>query len=360
MNRSSPLRVRAPLQDSGTVEFASDDGGLRSALEQAIAETAEADSAGDRPAMRFRYENGNAYLRLMSTLQRRLAEDDARRIGCRIRHEREGGEEEPPADSGDASSAWRPLSELFGKVGGISVPDYILYRHFTLYMQPIVRPSGEAVGYELLTRPMPDQTPFRPSELFEIASRVRQHGFLDRAARQTAIRMGAAHLPPGFKRFVNFLPSSLHRPDDCLKCTFDEIRSTGTDPGDCVFEVVESEPLDDPRLPDIFEVYRREGIRLAIDDVGSGFATLGAVERLQPDYVKMDRRWISRCDEDPAKQKYIDTLLDRVSRFHGVVLAEGVERPEEWTYLKKAGVPLFQGYLFGRAKPVPSAMPAIR
>ncbi|WP_052475985.1 EAL domain-containing protein [Cohnella kolymensis] len=92
-----------------------------------------------------------------------------------------------------------------------------------------------------------------------------------------------------------------------------------------------------------------------MDDVGSGYATLDAVSLLQPDYVKMDRQWVDNCDSDANRQRYIDDLLERVSRFNGVVLAEGVQREEEWTYLRKAGVPLFQGYLFGRAAPVPAA-----
>jgi len=340
-----------PLKDAGMVEFAAEDQDTLAVLADTLADF----SASDAPPLAMRYDEDRQFLSLMSKLQQRLPSEAALRTHCRIGYD---SEEEVSAGNAADKDGWIPLSELFGEVSGISVADYVLQRGFTMYLQPIVQTNGSIVGYEFLTRSLPEQAPFRPAELFETARKIGQHSFLDRAARLLAVRMGAAHLSPGMLRFVNFLPSSLHQPDACLKCIFDAMRETGTDPRDFVFEVMESEPLDDPRLPDVFSVYRREGVRVALDDVGSGFATLDVVERLQPDYVKMDRRWVSRCDQDTDKQRYIDRLLERVSRFHGVVLAEGVERQEEWNYLKQAGVPLFQGYLFGRAAPVPVAAPA--
>ncbi len=302
--------------------------------------------------------NQQQLLRFLSKLQHRLKSQDDNEIQCRICYDqdREQGfvSEEQQQTNIDG---WFALSELFGEVGGRSISDYILHRMFTTYLQPVVQPNGNIVGYEFLLRPLPEQMPFRPAELFETARKTGQHSFLDREARHSAIRLGASHLQAGTKRFINFLPSSLHQPDICLKCTFDLIRETGTDPRDYVFEVMETEPLDDPRLATVFDVYRQEGVRLALDDVGSGFATLDTVDRLQPDYVKMDRRWVSQCDRDTKKQRYINDLLEHVSRFHGVVLAEGVERQEEWNFLRTAGVPLFQGYLFGRAQPVPATVP---
>jgi len=354
MSRYHRAFSSAPLRDSGLVEFATEDADLRESLQRAIAELSLSEEASQPLAMR--YGDQKQLLRLMSSLQRQVPSANAGNVRCRIQFAPSDSEQSAEEEPGE--NAWIPLAELFGEIEGVSVPDYILHRHFTIYLQPIVSSNGEVAGYEFLTRPMPEQAPFRPAALFETARKIGQHSFLDREARRTAIRMGAAQLSPGIKRFVNFLPSSLHRPETCLKCTFDAIRETGTDPGDCVFEVMESEPLDDPKLPAVFDAYRREGVRLALDDVGTGFATLDVVEKLRPDYVKMDRRWVNRCDQDADKQRYITRLLDRVSRFHGVVLAEGVERPEEWDFLKQAGIPLFQGYLFGRASPVPIKTPA--
>jgi EAL domain-containing protein (putative c-di-GMP-specific phosphodiesterase class I) len=341
----------APLRDYGLVEFAADDPATLETLYEAINECTS--SQNKEPSLALRYDDQQLLLKLMSKLQRKIETPDAQKVQCRITYDSDDSDTEEAIIDND-KDGWIALSELFGEVGGRSVSDYILYRLFTTYLQPIVQPSGNIVGYEFLLRPLPEQPPFRPAELFRTARRIGQHAYLDRAARHSAIRLGASHLPSGMKRFVNFLPSSLHQPAACLKGTFDTIKESGTDPRDYVFEVMESEPLDDPRLKSVFDAYRNEGVNLALDDVGAGFATLDIVDRLQPDYVKMDRRWVSHCDADPEKQRYIDRLLERVSRFHGVVLAEGVERQEEWDYLRNAGVPLFQGYLFGRAMPVPT------
>lgn len=352
MSRYHKTLSSAPLKDAGFVEFASDDPVAQKVLTNAITEFAQSENL----PLALRYDNQQQLLRLMGKLQRQVQELDAQSIQCRISYTDEIANDSNASEEQD-NEGWFPLTELFGEVSGHSVSDYILHRLFTNHLQPVVQPSGNIVGYEFLLRPLPEQMPFRPAELFETARRIGQHSFLDRAARHSAIKMGASHLQPGMKRFINFLPSSLHQPDTCLKGTFEMMKETETDPGDYVFEVMETEPLDNPRLSKVFDVYRQEGVRLALDDVGTGFATMDVVDRLQPDYVKMDRRWVSQCDSDTKKQRYIHDLLEHVSRFHGVVLAEGVERQEEWDFLRKAGVPLFQGYLFGRAQPVPAAEP---
>jgi EAL domain-containing protein (putative c-di-GMP-specific phosphodiesterase class I) len=337
-----------PLRDSGFIEFAVNSETALAILRDSIDKA----SLSEDVPLGLYYSDQEKLLRLISKLHKRLPEVEAQNVRCRITYDNERRVD--PAQAEMLENAWFPVARLFGAVGGRSVADYILHQLFTTYLQPIVQPSGSIIGYEFLMRPLPELPPFRPAELFAAASNVGQHSFLDRAARHSAIQMASSHLQNGTKRFINFLPSSLHS-EECLRSTFAMISDTETDPGDYVFEVNETEKLDDPAFAKIFDLYREQGVRLAMDDVGSGYATLGAVSLLQPDYVKMDRKWVSGCDRDTKKQRYIDDLLERVSRFNGVVLAEGVEREEEWTYLRKAGVPLLQGYLFGVAAPVPAS-----
>ncbi|WP_276357786.1 EAL domain-containing protein [Cohnella caldifontis] len=335
-----------PFRDRGSVEFAADDWTARPNLRRLVRDMVQSSGGSlslDRQTLR--YDSGQALLRLIHGLQADLLPDE--RSGVRFR--RVGEAPEP---------AWLLLASLFEEVGGRSVSEYILHRSFTTYLQPIVQPSGRIVGYECLLRPLPEQAPYRPAELFAKARQTGLHSFLDRQARQAAIRVSSAHLTPGVKRFVNFLPSSLYGDDAGVEDTFEAMRVTGTDPGDVVFEVVETEPLDHPDLPAVIDRCRREGILLAVDDVGTGYATAEAIDRLKPDYVKLDRRFVHRCESDAGKQRQIDELLGRASRFNGVVLAEGVEREEERDYLRRAGVPLLQGYLFGPAAPVPAVEPA--
>lgn len=356
---------RHPLRDAGLLELASDDLGACELLENFAGEGSEAPQGR---VWSLRFENYEPFLQLVNHLRRWLSEEQRLSVSCRITYDDEAdyfeqdgaalsGKQEP---GGTESDGWAPIGYLFATVGGDGIADIILNRRFTTHMQPIVQPGGHTIGYEFLLRPLPEQPPFRPAEMFEKAREAGLHSYLDREARHSAIRLAAHHLPQGMKKFVNFLPSSIYRPSSCLERTFGLIRDYGMDPGDFVFEVVETEQLENIRhLTDIFDAYRGEGIRLAMDDVGEKYATLAVMDQLQPDYVKLDRQWVSGCHGDAAKQRHIDRVLDRAARFHGVVLAEGVEQEEERQYLAKAGVPLLQGFLFGRPSPVPLPAPAL-
>ncbi|WP_051318521.1 EAL domain-containing protein [Cohnella thermotolerans] len=344
---------RLPLRDAGLLELASDDLGACALLEDLAGEGMD---SGTGRVWTLRFQDYEPFLRLVTHLQRWLSAEQEQSVRCRISYADD--EEElatAPVDlPGEEADGWVPIGFLFAGVGRDRISDLILNRRFTTYMQPIVQPSGTVVGYEFLLRPLPEQPPFRPAEMFAAAREAGLHSYLDREARHSAIRLAARHVPRGVKKFVNFLPSSIYRPSSCLEHTFRAIRENGLDPADFVFEVVETERLDDTKhLTAIFDAYRGEGIRLAMDDVGEKYATLDTMERLQPDYVKLDRKWISGCHADPAKRRHIEDVLERAARFHGVVLAEGVENEQERLYLAKAGVPLLQGYLFGRPAPVP-------
>jgi EAL domain-containing protein (putative c-di-GMP-specific phosphodiesterase class I) len=343
-------KYSAPIQDTGKIEFTTEDLDTYPRLHDTIRDFADG-SGQESPLdyVAFHYDNYRQLLMLLDRLQKNLLKEETQTIRCRMNFGASSN-----AGVNAKSTDWIPLSSLFETIGGRGVSEYILHRYFTTHMQPIVQPNGQVIGYECLLRPLPELAPFRPAELIEKARRIGQHSFLDREARLSAIRMTSAHLPQGTLRFVNFLPSSLYCTDSCLESTFQAIAESGTDPADLVFEVAETERLDHPDMLKIFDKYREMGIRVAVDDVGSGYATIDMVDKLKPDYVKLDRNWVSRCDQDWEKQRHIEDVLDRTSRFNGVVLAEGVEREKEWDYLRKAGVPLLQGYLFGRAQPIPA------
>ena len=249
---------------------------------------------------------------------------------------------------------WVPLSQLLIRLSNQKLIDIISNTEFSSHMQPIVNRAENIVGFEFLLRPKPGGSPFQPYELFEMARQTGFHSFLDRAARISAIEASAALLPQGIKRFINFLPSSIYNPRYCLTHTFAAIERLAQDPRDFVFEVVETESIRDiTHLRSIFTEYRRQGMLVALDDVGSGFSTLEVMSNLQPDYVKIDRSIISYCEEDAEKQKTILDIIERVSQYGGQVLAEGIERREEFIFCRDLGIDLAQGYLFGKPEDRP-------
>lgn len=248
---------------------------------------------------------------------------------------------------------WVSLAQMKVRISNYALIDIITGREFCSYMQPIVNAEERIMGFEFLLRPLPGGPGFQPHTLFEVARGSGYHSFLDRAARVSAIE-SSRHLPKGLKRFINFLPSSIYNPKYCLTHTFEAIRRNGLEPEDFVFEVVETEQIRDiDHLSSIFSEYRHHGVKVALDDVGSGFATLEVMGMLRPDYVKIDRDSVSMCDRDAAKQRAIREIVDRAAAFGGQVLAEGIERREEFDFCLSQGIELAQGYFFGRPMPEP-------
>lgn len=128
-------------------------------------------------------------------------------------------------------------------------------------------------------------------------------------------------MPHGVKRFVNFLPSSIYNPEFCLTHTFEAIERLELDPKDFVFEVVETEQIQHMSiLQHIFSVYRSRGMSVALDDVGAGYSTIELMNRLEPDFVKIDRSLIDQCDRDPVKQQQIIDIVEMSRRFGDVCL----------------------------------------
>ncbi|MDO3411316.1 EAL domain-containing protein [Saccharibacillus sp. CPCC 101409] len=251
---------------------------------------------------------------------------------------------------------WLPFTQLAARFQHMDMVGIITRERFTSFLQPIVDHGENIVAYEFLLRPAPGEASFNPFELFDVARRTGMHSFLDRSARISAIRRSSEVLPKGIKRFINFLPSSIYNPEYCLTHTFAAIQRYDLDPQDFVFEVVETEKINDmAHLQRIFNVYRSRGISVALDDVGSGYSTPELLSLLKPDYVKIDRGLIDRCDESPEKQRKIREIVERSEEFGGRVLAEGIERRGEYEYCLSSGIPLAQGYLFGRPQAEPAA-----
>lgn len=333
----------APVQDEGWVLIRAD----HPALSERLTELQEKEQlAWERSQDRFslNYSSKEQLLQTLQVLKNSLTEQEQISLLIDIR--------EP------GKPDWVPtqaisFQQFTARMEHHNLVHLILGGQFTSYMQPIVDVSSrQVVAYEFLLRAAENGPSFRPYELFTVAQQTGLHSFLDRSARISAIQTSALHLPKGYKRFINFLPSSIYNPNYCLSHTFQAISQCDLDPQDFVFEVVETEKIEDiDHLQNIFEVYRQRGIKVALDDVGSGYSTVDVLSQLKPDYVKIDRGLIDRCDEDEAKQRKIAEILRAASSFGAVVLAEGMERKEEWAYCKTVGIDLAQGYLLGKPGP---------
>lgn len=228
--------------------------------------------------------------------------------------------------------------------------EMIQHGEFTSYLQPIIDLSDFSIfGYESLLRSGDTSKRIHPGELFEAASLTGFHSMLDQKARKTAIECRKSQVNPGIKSFINFLPSTIYNPEFCLRHTFKIVNEFGVNPKDLVFEVVETEKIEDvEHLRSVLDVYKREGMKVALDDVGSGFATVEMLTLLQPDYVKIDRAFIDHCDTDVEKQRFLRKVIRVANDLDILVLAEGIERKEELFFCKEIGVHYAQGYFIGK------------
>jgi EAL domain-containing protein (putative c-di-GMP-specific phosphodiesterase class I) len=222
-------------------------------------------------------------------------------------------------------------------------------RTFRSVYQPIVtmRPGGEVVGYEALLRANGPHGPVMPDEMFGAAAEAGWLHLLDRIGRTTAMR-GAAGWLGDKLLFVNFIPTTIYRPEVCLRTTEQAARQAGLSLSQVVFEMTESEEIADiGHLSDVFAYYRAGGAKVALDDLGAGYSSLNTLVRLQPDVVKLDKEIVQGLPNRLSKT-IISAVVDITHSYGGLVLAECVETEEQADAARELDVDLAQGWLFGR------------
>ncbi|UTR12804.1 EAL domain-containing protein [Evansella sp. LMS18] len=252
-----------------------------------------------------------------------------------------------------ADKNWLPLSEVESVLELQWIDEVISKELITCFYQPIVTRDEEVYGYELLARFKREDGSFIfPGEIFGAAKTRGRLYALDRLCRMTAVRY--AERLGNKKAFINFIPTSIYAPEYCLRSTIGLATQLGIDPAQLVFEVVETEKVDDTaHLKRILHYYKERGFKYALDDVGEGYNTFEMLEKLRPDYMKLDMKFVQGVAVDLEKQEAAARLLAKAAETGSVPLAEGVETKEDFEWLKDKGYELFQGYYFGKPAPSP-------
>jgi PAS domain S-box-containing protein len=227
--------------------------------------------------------------------------------------------------------------------------------------QPIVDLStNQPIAYEALLRGEVDGQSMPPGEMFAVAEEAGWLEALDRIGRERAI-LGAAGWLGDADLFVNFNPTSIYRPEVCLATTERAIDKAGLRMDQLVFEVVESHHIDSmDHLLDVLRHYREMGCRVAMDDMGAGYASLTSLSLIQPDVVKLDKELVQRLP-DPAAVSVVRSILSMSRDMGASVIAECVETAEQVVVARDLGVDWAQGWFFARpmTPPVEFDLPAI-
>jgi EAL domain-containing protein (putative c-di-GMP-specific phosphodiesterase class I) len=210
--------------------------------------------------------------------------------------------------------------------------------------QPIVAfGRRRVVAYEALVR-NEEPTLRSPLDLFDAAARL---GRLHDVARRIRARIAAdaRGLPDSSLLFVNVHPEDLN--DFDLSSPASPLSAIATR---VVLELTERASLDGVAgLQSRIGKLRELGFRVAIDDLGAGYAGLSSFTLLQPDYVKLDASLIRSIDTSHQKRSIVRAMMQLAAGDLNLpVISEGVETPEERDTLVALGGDLLQGYLFAR------------
>ncbi|HEY5935891.1 MAG TPA: EAL domain-containing protein [Kofleriaceae bacterium] len=212
-----------------------------------------------------------------------------------------------------------------------------------LAFQPIIDVrAGRVFAFEALIR-NEEPSMQRPDILIATAERLDRIHELGRTVRKHVIH-AAPSAPPDALLFVNVHGLEL-TDEDLFASTgpFAELAPR------IVLEITERIGVDEVAGPARVAMLRHLGFRIAVDDLGAGYAALGALATLEPEIVKLDMSLVRDIHRHPTKRRVVGAITTLVKELGGRVVAEGVETAAERVTLLDAGIDLLQGWLLARA-----------
>lgn len=212
------------------------------------------------------------------------------------------------------------------------------------HVQPIVDlKSGKALGYESLIR-VDHTPPISPLELFAKAEEAGGVEKLSATCRNLGLAL-AEKIEPHQMLFINIHPSELSTSDFLEPGRYPP--SILKHSKRIVFEVTERAAIKDlTSLKARMGPLRKAGFRVAVDDLGSGYATLETVAEMAPEFVKLDISLVRGIAESHIKQALVRNLLRFLEEVGAHPVAEGIETKAQLHTLVSLGCHSGQGYLF--------------
>ncbi len=264
---------------------------------------------------------------------------------------------ERAAGIGQLARSKREYVDAFGsanfRVGDRAGVDATLdraLRSLSIAYQPIVRATDSSVfAFEALMRVEEPLLP-HPGAVLGAAERAGRLHDVGRAVRE-AVASSAQGVTDGWLFFVNLHPEELR--DSALYDV--DAAFTGL-AARVVLEVTERMSLD--HISDAQERVARLrglGFRLALDDLGAGYAGLTSFTQLEPEFVKLDMSLVRDVHKNSTKRKIIRSMVQLCHDMGKQIIAEGVETIDERDSLIELGCDLLQGYLFAKpGAPLPT------
>jgi diguanylate cyclase (GGDEF)-like protein len=216
--------------------------------------------------------------------------------------------------------------------------------------------STRPLAFEALARPAPELGLGGPQEAFDIAERIRQVYELDSVCIRKALA-SVPNLPAGSTVFLNVSPATLAHPSFDPNAFVAQVRAAGVEPNHVVIELTERRIEDQGAIVERARTLRSLGVRMALDDTGSGHAGLEILSKLRLDFVKIDRILLVKAIHDAGARGVLAGIIAIARETGSYLIAEGIENRELLDFACRAhdpgntttaGIRGMQGYLLGK------------
>ena len=226
---------------------------------------------------------------------------------------------------------------------------------FELHYQPIIGaadPAGvELLGVEALVRWRHDAALVSPARFIPLAEETGLIVPLGVWILHTALRQLANWDAAGLSipRLAVNVSARQFLSGDLVATVCQALRSTGIAARRLTLELTESMVAQDVTgTIDQLTALRSLGVRIAVDDFGTGHSSLSLLKRVPRDILKIDRSFVSGLPSDLDSEAMVQMILALARTLKLEVVAEGVETPEQWATLRRLGCAAAQGYYFSR------------
>jgi EAL domain-containing protein (putative c-di-GMP-specific phosphodiesterase class I) len=248
------------------------------------------------------------------------------------------------SDGSASSGAWKP--DLAGVDAGMAqrklrrrLLSVLRNQELEIAYQAAIRLDAPRVEFfEALARFRSEEG---PDLWFAAAARAGLGPELEMLAARSAIA-GLALLPEGSSISINVSPATILSP-----IFIEELDSAPLE--QLILEITENEAIDSyEAIMDVLTPLRERGLRIAVDDVGAGYASFRHILQIRPDIIKLDVSICRGNHEDDARRALISALITFARQVGSELVAEGVETILELKSLRALGMTIVQGYVFAR------------